>query len=235
MHINARASNKVVVNSVGALLISAISVLPATSWSSAYQNEVNSSFYSRIYTGYSMLDDQTIHQEGIAEAGATARNKNGSGYLLGGALGYRFDDAIALELAWNYTTNDTENYFSDGNQFTAGDFFSSILFVNGIYTFGDLWNENLNPYLGLGLGYVEEIDIDLERKGIENSYSKKGALAYQAVTGLSYNFNRFIDIFTELNYVYLSNFDLSSKSGSGRLINMNYNPISLNIGISYHF
>lgn len=192
-------------------------------------------WYGKIYGGSSILGDQTIKQTGVAAAGATGKNENDSGMTLGGALGYNYTNNTSVELAWDYTSNDTSNKFSDGTNFNEGNFASSIFFLNGRYTFDPIMQTKLRPYSGAGIGYVEEIDIDLETGGVENSYSKSGEFAYQVMTGVTYPLSEKFDLDAGVRYMRIDGINLKREGGTGELRNVDYDPLLLNVGVSYKF
>jgi opacity protein-like surface antigen len=181
------------------------------------------------------LGDQTIKQTGVAATGANGKNQNGGGYTFGGALGYNYTNNVSVELAWDYTTNDAKNRFSDGTNFNDGDFSSNIFYVNGIYKFDPVLESKVRPYLGAGLGYVEEIDMDLKSGGVEKSYSKDGETAYQLMAGASYPITKTIDFDAGIRYVRVDNVDLKDERGSGELRDVDYDPVLFTVGATYKF
>jgi outer membrane protein W len=44
----------------------------------------------------------------------------------------------------------------------------------------------VRPFIGAGLGYVIGLDIDVDRDGTEQEYSRKGGVAVQAIAGGEY-------------------------------------------------
>jgi outer membrane protein W len=192
-------------------------------------------WYGKLYGGASVLGDQTVNQTGVAAAGATGKNENDSGFLAGGAVGYHYSDNLSAELAWDYITNDATNRFSDGTNFNDGDFSSSIFFLNGRYAFDPVIQTKFLPYLGAGVGYVQEIDMDLNTGGIETSYSKSGEFAYQLMAGASYPVTESIDLDAGVRYVRVDSINLKREGGTGELRNVDYDPLLFTIGASYKF
>jgi len=70
---------------------------------------------------------------------------------------------------------------------------------------------------------------------VEYSYSKKNEMAYQFMTGITYALSKKIDLDAGLRYVRVDNFNLKRENGSGELRNVDYDPLSLAIGLSYKF
>jgi outer membrane protein W len=216
------------------LLLSAMTF--ATSLSSTAFADDGGKWYGKLYGGASVLGDQTIKQTGVAAGGATGKNENDGGFLAGGAVGYHYSNNLSAELAWDYITNDATNRFSDGTNFNDGDFSSSIFFLNGRYTFDPVMQTKFRPYLGAGIGYVEEIDMDLKNTGgAETSYSQDGEFAYQLMAGASYPVTERIDLDAGVRYVRVDSINLKRESGTGELRNVDYDPLLFTIGASYKF
>ena len=194
-------------------------------------------WFVKLYGGTSTLSDQSIEQTGVPDvtAGATGKIKNDSGFMAGGSVGYNYNNNLSVEIAWDYRSNDSKTNFSDGIRFNDGDFASNIFFVNGRYTLDPIAQTNLRPYIGGGLGYVEEIDVDLKSGGVERSYSKNSEMAYQFMAGATYPLTEKIDLDAGLRYVRVDNIKLKRESGSGELRNVDYDPLSLAVGLSYKF
>ena len=212
------------------LAVTCLVPLASTAWA-----DDGGKWYGKLYGGYSMLGDTSFDQEGVAAAGATGDTDSDGGFLAGGAVGYNFTNNIAAELAWDYITNDTTATFSDGTRSTDGDFSSSIFFLNGFYKFDPVSNTKIRPYLGAGIGYVEEIDMDLKIGPSETSYSSDGDFAYQIMAGASYPITDRFDFNTDIRYVRVDSVDLEREGGTGKLKSVDYDPVILTLGASYKF
>ena len=189
----------------------------------------------KLYGGISTMGDQSIDQTGVPGVGATGTINSDNGFMAGGSVGYNYTNNLSVELAWDYRSNDSKTNFSNGTSFNDGDFASNILFVSGKYTFDTIPQTNLRPYIGAGLGYVQEIDLDLVNGGVEYSYSKNNEMAYQFMTGITYTLTKKIDLDAGLRYVRVDSINLKRENGSGELRNVDYDPLSLAIGLSYKF
>lgn len=190
--------------------------------------------YIKLYGGLSHLSDKSFTQEEVSSNGATGEAKFNNGFLWGGAIGYKIKENFLAEIAWDYSSNNNENIsFSDGNSYESGNFASSIFFLNGYYQF--IINSNLKPYLGFGLGYVQEIDLDLEKNGAEDSYSDNNNFAYQFIIGSEYKINNNFSFSSDLRYLRVDNIDLTQETGSAKIGNIDYNPITLSFGLNYYF
>ena len=192
-------------------------------------------WHGKLYSGYSALGSQSIGQTGVASLAATGEISNDGGWTAGGAVGYNYTNNLSVELAWDYITNDSTNSFSDGTSFDDGDFSSSIFYLQGVYKFNPVMNTKIRPYLGAGLGYVEEIDMDLISGDIEASYSSDGEFAYRLMAGVSYLITDKIDFNADIHYVQVASFDLTNESDEGTLLEVGYDPVIFTLGASYKF
>lgn len=222
----------------GALMVATILSAGVPAWADdSMSNE--GKFFGKLYGGASMLRDQSISQTGVASAGATSDASFDTGMVAGGAAGYYFTNNISAELAWDYRSNSLDKAnFSDGTKFNDGDFASNIFFLNGYYHLDAILNSKFRPYIGAGLGYVQEIDIDLKNatSGVETSYSQDGELAYQFIAGTSYGLTENWDLTADVRYMRVDSINLKREGGgTAELRNVDYDPVSLTVGAVYKF
>jgi outer membrane protein W len=195
-------------------------------------------FFGKLYGGPSLLGNQKIQQTGVAAAGATSDASFDTGYAFGGAAGYYFTENLATELAWDYRNNSLDKAdFGGGTNFAEGDYASNIFFLNGYYHFNPVMASKFRPYLGAGIGFVEEIDIDLKAAGgAETSYSQSGKIAPQLIAGTSYALSKDWDLNADVRYMKVSGIDFKDeKGGVAKLKNVDYDPVTLTVGITYKF
>jgi opacity protein-like surface antigen len=192
-------------------------------------------YYVKPYIGPSFVDDTDFGQRGIAAAGADGSGSFDTGWLAGLGFGYRYGNGWVAEVAWEYRSNDNDRVrFDDGTTFDGGDFASNTLYLNGYYQF-DVGNPGLRPYVGAGIGWVEEIDLDLEAAGVETSYSSDGDLAWQVMAGLEYDLNERWSMQGELRYNRVSGVDLDEEAGNGRIEDADVDAWLLGLGVTYAF
>lgn len=206
------------------------------SGSAIAQDSNEGRFYGKIYGGVNVLGDESYNQTGVATAGATGDSSFDTGMMAGAAAGYFFTDNIAAEIAWDYRRNDSDsNTFSDGTNFSSGDYASNIFFLNGYYHFNPVMKSKFRPYLGAGLGYVQEIDLDLEAGGVETSYSSDGEVAAQLIAGTSYALTKSWDLTADVRYVRAWGMDLKQENGTSQINDIDYDPVSVTFGAVYKF
>ena len=188
--------------------------------------------YIKLYGGTNFIGDKSYNQTEVAAAGTIGNSSFDTGMMTGAAVGYFFTDHTAAEIAWDYRRNESDsNTFSDGTNFSSGDYASNMFFLNGYYHFDRIMESKLRPYLGVGLGYVQEIDLDLEA----GSYSSGGEFATQFVAGTSYSLSKNWDLNADVRFVRASGMNLDQENGAGTIKGIDYNPITLSVGAIYKF
>ena len=105
--------------------------------------------------GVSSLNLTTDGVDGRATADAD------NGYTMGAVFGREFDSRWRLEGEFRYRTNEFASVdLPDGSRITDGDFSSGALGVNGYWLFGEV-DAAWRPFVGAGLAWMQEIDLDL--------------------------------------------------------------------------
>lgn len=88
----------------------------------------------------------------------------------------------------------------------------------------------------MGLGYLQEIDIDLRLAGTETSFSCNGDLSLQAIIGANYLFADRWGLSLEASYARFSSIQLTGEGmASGTIDGFDYDPMSIAIGLKYRF
>jgi outer membrane protein W len=184
-------------------------------------------YYVKPYAGLSYMNDVST-----TRAAESVSVELEQGMVLGAAFGYRYNADFAVELAWEYRSNESETQLGT-TFYPEGNYASNIFFLNGIYFFNS-WQE-ITPYVGFGLGWMQEIDIDLELAGVESSYSSSGNFTYQGFVGLEYPIAQRWVLHTELRHAGGKSGDLKSEAGADVLANLNYKPFTWQLGVKYLF
>ncbi len=191
-------------------------------------------WFVRPYLGLSKASDSNSSFSNIDNLSGQADVQVDSGFTSGIGVGYRFTDSLALELGWEYRTNDSEANLAGASQFDEGNLASNIFYLNGHYFFPQ--KGKLQPYAGAGLTWVQEIDIDLERNGEELSYSGDGDIGFQIFAGLNYALNKNWALQSELRYGNISDISLAAESGAeGRFDSIDYKTTTLQLGLVFNF
>lgn len=176
-------------------------------------------YYAKAFGGLSAL------QGNSASFGSTAQPLSyDSGTTLGGAIGYDYGDRpFRAELEFAYRSGEATG--------VTGDYASTTFALNGYYVFAG--NGRLKPYVGLGLGYVTEIDFDVTSGANAGEYSDRGLLAGQAMLGADYALSDSLSLFGELRYFTTETPNLSGIGGA--TLRADYNTLDLIAGLSFKF
>ena len=192
--------------------------------------------YLEAFGGFSGLLDGDIKK-----GGATEDASYDIGFLSGMSFGKVISPTWALELEWFYRNNGLDSVA--GGEFDGvsdGDFASTNLMLNVIYTFnrenseGHFFNK-VNPYVGVGLGAMQEVDIDFTLAGAEQEYSDNWVPAAQFIAGLHYPISEKFSAFAELRYHYSGSSSLEAQTGPAGEIDVDYNGYSALLGLRYSF
>ena len=91
----------------------------------------------------------------------------------------------------------------------------------------------ISPYLGAGLAWVNEIDIDLEGLGGEYEDLEDDGFGVQVMAGLSYRQSQRLRWDAEVRWLYFDEADLDNAGV--KLESVDYNPLTVTLGFSYSF
>jgi opacity protein-like surface antigen len=103
--------------------------------------------------------------------------------------------------------------------------------ANGHYYFD--FSDSWSPYIGLGVGFLQEIDSDVELVGIADQKDLEDQIfAWQAMIGAEVPLNESWRFYGEGRFMSAPGPDLSNSNGS---YSVDYNNLSLVLGIGYQF
>ncbi len=156
-----------------------------------------------------------------------------AGGLVGLAGGYRFNRNFAADLEYVYRSNDIDSIEGDGGVRVAdgGDLASVAIMANGQYYFDIA--ETWSPYIGLGVGFLQEIDSDVELVGISDQKDLEDQLfAWQAILGAEVPLDERWRLYGEGRFMSAPGPNLGNGNGS---YSVDYNNLSLVFGIGYQF
>lgn len=214
---------------LGAAAIAAASAIAAFG-ASAHDT---AGFYANLYAGPSFLSSTNLTETRSAGGNVSGNASFDTGFGFGGAVGYRYGNGWAAELAWDYRSQGLKRV---GGTTADGDFASNTFFVNGYYRFAK-WGI-VRPFVGAGVGWTEEIDIDINRNGRSLSYSRSSAVAVQGILGGEIDLSAKWSLVGDIRAMGVSSGSFSAENGNagGTLSgDLEYRPVSLNIGLSYRF
>jgi OOP family OmpA-OmpF porin len=155
--------------------------------------------------GLNQPEDSSVNYTIPSVAGTTtpAETTFDMGYILSGALGYRFDNGFRTEAEFNYrqaAINDLAGAGSPGRQKAMS------AMGNLLYDFGDY--SSFKPYIGGGAGYVWNKWKNVAGNpsatfplGTPNFSDRDGAFQWQAIGGVSRPFSERTEGFIEYRYI----------------------------------
>jgi opacity protein-like surface antigen len=192
-------------------------------------------YYVDVYGGLTTLDSGDVIRAGSTTQGAYDR-----GFLAGAAFGKQVSSAWAIEVEWFYRSNEVESMKGgDLDGVNDGDFASTNLMFNAVYTFGQggqggSARAGISTYVGLGIGFMQEVDIDLTIGGVEEEHSDNWVPSAQLMAGVLYPVNDRFSAFLELRYHYAGSPKMDATDG-GDLVEADYNGVSATLGLRYAF
>ena len=191
-------------------------------------------YYATIYAQASRLGSTSFDESsGVLGAGLTAKFDAGLGF--GGDIGFRYGNGWAAEVEWNYRRHDLKSLSGSTTTVNDGDFASNIFFVNGLRRFPGT-SGGWTPYIGAGIGWVQEIDFDLNSGGTDRAWSKQGKVGLQLIAGAEIPMNKDWRLTADVRMLRLGSVELPAEEGvTGRLSKPDYNPVSVQLGLRRMF
>ena len=193
-------------------------------------------YYATIYAQASRLGSTSFDNNVTGGLGAGLTAKFDTGFGFGGDIGFRYGNGWAAEVEWNYRRHDLKSLSGSNPTVNDGDFASSILFINGLRRFPSA-SGGWTPYIGAGIGWVQEIDFDLNSGGTDRGWSKQGKIGLQLIAGAEIPMTKDWRLTADVRMLRLGSIELPAEEGAatGRLSKPDYNPISVQVGIRRMF
>lgn len=169
----------------------------------------------------------------ITLGGRTYEGDFKDGPFLRGAVGRRLSMGWAIEAEWFYRTNSVNSLVASDRRFTGGDAASNNFFLNATYSPGErfAWR-GISPYAGLGFGYIQELDVDLE--GADGGeFSSSGSSAWQWSIGLRKLLGPRAELFLEGRAVAAGERELEAQGG--RKLRIEYDAWAMLAGLRWSF
>ena len=194
-----------------------------------------SRWYATADVGIGALASETLtYTDGNASDSAKAEFS--ASFAGGGSVGYRFANGWALEGEIMYRRNEMDPVSLAGlGDFTEGDFASLSLGVNALYHFGFDSLPKLDAYAGLGLVYIQEIDIDFDNDGAQEISFETDDTAFQVKVGGIYNVNERWFLDGNLNYLAASSVSMELPADPVQTISSDYHHWTASLGIGFRF
>ncbi len=194
-------------------------------------------YYATIYTQASQLGSTSFDaiDSGVTGFGSGLTAKFDTGFGFGGDIGFRYGNGWAAEVEWNYRRHDLKSLSGSTPAVNDGDFASNIIFINGLRRFPGAPG-SWTPYVGAGIGWVQEIDLDLNSGSTERAWSKQGKIGLQLIAGAEMPMTKDWKLTADVRMLRLGSVELPAEEGvTGRLSKPDYNPVSIQIGLRRMF
>jgi opacity protein-like surface antigen len=222
-------------HTAGLLLASGLTLAaPATAQVAAD----DSRWYLTLNGGWSGLRDASATLQPPTGASTTGDLKMGSGYLIGGSIGYRIDPSWRIEGELAYRTNgvDTTTVAGLDAKQNDGDLASLAFMFNGFYDF-EGWQTSFahfRPFVGAGLGWAQEIDTDLTIGGVSREFSGN-RFAYQLLAGVNWYYRSGWFAGARLKWFDAGSVDLDASLASLGKLKVDYSGMSAELSLGYRF
>lgn len=193
-----------------------------------------SGFYAAAVGGLSTLSDRTYDYTPTGAASAVGVADLSGGYAFGFALGYDFSQAFRAEAEYIYRTNDLGTVSTPGlDTTTGGDLASVTVMANAYYDVAsfEVGSATVEPYVGLGLGFAQETDTDLETAASALQFSGN-SFAYQALAGVNWTYDSGVFAGLGVRYTDAGRMRLTGDAGELRV---KYAPVAVTLSIGYRF
>ena len=194
----------------------------------------DSNWYATAKFAYDTQDDQDIEYTAAGNTINGAADFDG-GLPAGATGGYRFGNNWRLEGEVLYRTSELDRADIAGfGTFTDGDYSSVAIGVNGLYDFELFGSEKMKAYVGAGVAWLQEIDIDFEENGVENSYSGDD-FGFQLMLGARYDVSERWFLESDIRYFFASDIEMSAEDGAVGNVVADYEPLSVSVGLGWRF
>ncbi len=169
----------------------------------------------------------------VTLGGRTYEGDFKDGPFLRGAVGRRFGANWTVAAEWFYRKNELGSLDAGDRRFTRGDVASNSLFLNATFAPGPrfAWL-GIEPYAGLGFGWIQELDLDLQ--GPDGGGFESGSFpAWQWSLGLKRPLAPRAELFLEGRAVAAGERELQGPGG--RRLRIAYDAWGLLAGLRWSF
>lgn len=199
----------------------------------------DSGFYASSFTGLAVQRDQASQG-----AGQNTDISFDNGFVIGGALGYKFDPSflagirVELEVAYRENNVDAGAILGDPGAAFRGDNSSLGVFGNVLYEISGV--PLVTPYIGagLGIGGVESDTFIDTLTNVRFGGATRTEFLYQGIVGLTLPLTDTWDVFAEGRYYAApgADFDLiDTVTNTRQTLESNYEVLQLQAGVRFKF
>ena len=199
----------------------------------ALANE-DSGFYATGVVGIGFLGSEDLnYRDGTINS--TAEGDFDASFAGGGTVGYQLHNDWRVEGELMYRRNDLNEVTLEGvGNSTEGDYASLSVGLSALYDFRPFDNDRLTAYVGAGVVFVQEIDIDFEIGGVETSFETDD-IGLQLQFGGRYDVNESLFMDVGVRYLTLSGVELELPADTSRIVEADYSPLTVTAGLGWRF
>ena len=217
-----------------ALALLCASLAPTISLAQGAASTGATPWYAVLNAGASMVSDPSV-----TLGGTSGRFDVGSGTSFGGAVGRRFGDSLRGEFEISYRSNALKGASVRGIDATQpdGDLAALFMMANVYYDFAPIpaGRARFRPYLGLGLGFAQEVDTDLLAQGAAAQFSGSG-VAWQLAAGVNWDYGSRWIAGVGLRYTDAGRIDMTGSGAvAGQTLDLRYRAVTASASIGYRF
>lgn len=204
---------------------------------SAYAEELDArKWYVTGSLGASLLSDPDADFTPKNGTERKGKLKVDSGMLFGGSVGYFLMPDLRVEGEIVYRSNEISSTTVNGLDRRQGDSdIASVMYMaNIIKDFNGFSTSfaNFKPYVGIGVGLAQEIDVDAEIGGKEREFSDSNRFAYQALGGVNWYYRSGWFAGAGLRYMDAGKPKLDGSAGD---LDVDYDGLSAELKIGFRF
>jgi outer membrane protein W len=190
--------------------------------------------YVTAFGGATFQSDQSLDfRDGAAAERGKARLEGS--FTSGATLGYGWENGWRLEGEFAYQSVDMDDgTFTTTGPVGDGNYASTSVALSAIYEFNAFGSDKVRTYLGAGLAYLTEVDVDFETAGTERSFTGDG-FGLQLVAGARYDLGERWFLDAGLRYLAASSLDLDEEGSSGASIEADYAPWAVVLAVGWRF
>lgn len=188
--------------------------------------------YVKTFGGINTANHTDFHA-GNGDTFIVGHSRFDTGYLLGLAAGYRFNTNFALEIEYSRRVNSISSLeVMQSDPLSKGDLKSNAFLLNGFYYF-DNFSDVILPYVGIGIGFLNDLDYETEIRGFGKNHSLDGqAFAFQGILGVEFALFDNVRFFTEARAMSASSPDVKNDISD---YNLAYDNYGINAGVTFLF
>ncbi len=188
-------------------------------------------WYATANIGANFMQNQSLRASGDSQLQSGSIDLS-SGFLTGAAVGRAFNRNFRAEAEFIYQSADHDGVRS--GSLGSGNFASTAVALNGIYSFNLLGSEKVRTYVGAGAAWLTEVDLDFKQGGREVSYSGDG-FGVQLLAGARYELGERWFVDAGVRYLNAGKMTLDGEGSALGRFRADYDPWSVAFGVGRKF